>query len=118
MSCGRCWKCREGTGCIREVSFAPSAMPSRHPSAVATVAKDKQWDADMPAYQRLRRNGVQPPRIDDSAELEKRASDQFEIELGTVVPKDMKSRVQEGLAMAKVMDLEVSRPASVEVPGE
>lgn len=104
MGCGRCWKCRESTGCIREVSFAPSAMPNRHPGAVSGVAKDRQWDADMPAYYRLRQNGVQPPRIDDSAALEAYADDQFEIEMGKLVPKEMKSQVQEGLALTSEME--------------
>jgi hypothetical protein len=105
MSCGHCFKCREGTGCIRAVSFAPTAMPNRHPQAVEGVAKDKQWDKDMPAYQRIRRNGVQPRRIDDAAQLETRANDQFEIEMATIVPKNMKSRVQEGLNICKELEL-------------
>lgn len=114
MECGKCFKCREGTGCIKAISFAPSAMPNRHPGAVATVAKDRQWEADMPAYKRLRNNGVQPPRIDDSAALEAHASDQFEIEMGRLVPKEMKAQVREGLAVAR--ELEISRPAGVQVP--
>lgn len=108
MNCGRCWKCREGTGCIRAVSFAPSAMPTRHPTAVSTVAKDKRWEADIPAYQRLRRNGIQPPRIDDCAELEGRATDQFEVEMGKIVPAYAKDRVKQGLAISQEMELRAS----------
>jgi hypothetical protein len=80
-------------------------MPNRHPEAVSTIAKDKQWDADMPAYRRLRHNGVQPPRIDDSAALEAHATDQFEIEMGKLVPSEMKSQVKEGLAIAKELEV-------------
>jgi hypothetical protein len=116
MGCGRCFKCKEGTGCIRAVSFAPSAMPNRHPTAVSTVAKDKAWDADMPAYRRLRHNGVQPPRIDDCAELERKANDQFEIEMGKIVPPEMKSRVREGLAITK--ELELKADQLQRTPGE
>jgi len=105
MDCGRCFKCREGTGCIRAVSFAPSAMPNRHPGAVAGVAKDKTWEADMPAYQRLRRNGVQPKRIDDSAALETRANDQFEVEMAQIIPKHLKSQVKDALAITKEMEI-------------
>ena len=79
-------------------------MPNRHPGAVAGVAKDAQWDQDMPAYKRLRDDGVQPPRIDDSAALEAGATDQFEIEMGKLVPKEMKSRVQEGLAITSQLE--------------
>ena len=114
--CGRCFKCREGTGCIRAVSFAPTAMPNRYPAAVQGVATDKQWDKDMPAYKRIRANGVQPKRIDDAAELESRANDQFEIEMATIVPDNMKSKVKEGLAISR--ELEVTRPKSVEAPSE
>lgn len=111
--CGACWKCREGTGCIRSVSFAPTAMPNRYPTAVSTVAMDARWDKDMPAYRRLRDNGIQPKRIDDCAELETRATDQFEIEMAKIVPKAHKRAVQEGLAITKEMDLQVSRPKNV-----
>ena len=104
MGCGRCFKCREGTGCIRSISFAPTAMPNRYPNAVATVAKDKQWDADMPAYRRLRHNGVQPPRIDDCAALEAHAEDQFEVEMGKLVPEKIRPQVKEGMAIVKEMD--------------
>jgi hypothetical protein len=89
-------------------------MPNRHPQAVATVAKDAQWDLDLPAYKRLRNDGVQPPRIDDSAALEAHATDQFEIDMGKLVPKNMKPQVKEGLAIAK--ELQVARPAGVKVP--
>lgn len=113
MSCERCWKCRAGTGCIRSVSFAPTAMPNRHPEAVRLVATDKRWDQDMGAYRRLRHNGIQPKRIDDCAELETRATDQFEVEMAKIVPKAHKRAVQEGLAITREMDLQVSRPKNV-----
>lgn len=114
--CGRCFKCREGSGCIRAVSFAPTAMPNRYPEATRLVRTDKQWDQDMGAYKRIRDNGVQPPRIDDCAALEAHASDQFEVEMGKLVPKEMKAQVKEGLGLAR--ELEISRPAGVQVPGE
>ena len=110
--CGKCFKCREGRGCIRSVGFQPTAMPNRHPEAVRAVATDKQWDADMPAYKRIRNNGVQPKKIDDSAYLESHATDQYEIELGLIVPKERKAQVQEGLAISK--ELQVARPKGVQ----
>lgn len=72
-----CFGCKLAT-----VSFAPSAMPTRHPEATAIVEKDKRWDKDIPAYQRLRRSGVTPPRIDGSADLEARATTRAEVKLG------------------------------------
>jgi hypothetical protein len=53
-----------------------------HPGAAGGVAKDKRWDQDMAAYSRLRRDGVQPKGIDGSADIEKRATDTFEVDMG------------------------------------
>lgn len=36
----------------------------------------KQFDADMNAYQELRKGGAQPPRVDGSAQLLRDVSDQ------------------------------------------
>jgi hypothetical protein len=102
--CGKCWKCKEGTGCIRSITFAPSAMPTRHPEVKPILDKDKQWERDMPAYKRLRQNGLQPKRIDDSAILETRANDQFEVEMGKIVPDRVKPQVKEGLALVQAME--------------
>ena len=109
--CGRCFKCREGRGCIRSVTFGAVPGGTRKQTVVKINQTDKQWEKDMPAYKRLRHNGLQPKRIDDCAELESKATDQYEVELGTIVPKAYKSRIEEGLAISK--ELEVSRPASV-----
>jgi hypothetical protein len=89
-------------------------MPNRYPEATRIVNTDSRWDLDLPAYKRLRNDGVQPPRIDDSAALEAHATDQFEIDMGKLVPKEMKPQVKEGLAIAK--ELQVARPAGVQVP--
>jgi hypothetical protein len=87
-----------GCKCLT-VSVAPSATPSRHPGAAATVARDRQWDADMPAYARLRANGVQPPRIDGSAELESKATEKLQIEMGT--PNADPKLVREGVRLSQ-----------------
>ena len=90
MTCVNGSQFHDGTaddfGCkLRNISFAPSAMPNRNPHAAATVAKDKRWDRDIPAYQRLRKNGMQPPAIDGSAALETKARTTTEITTGRVV---------------------------------
>ena len=112
--CRRCWKCKEGTGCIRSIGFSQTAMPTRYPETNRIVSTEGRWHEDMGAYQRMRRNGVQPPRIDDCAALETRANDQFEVEMAKIVPKERKSQVKEGLAISR--ELQVARPASVKVP--
>lgn len=70
----------------------------------APTLMEKQWDKDRPAYQRLRANGLQPRSIKGSAALEQRATTQTEVEMGHIFPKEVLSRVEEGMAMSR--DLE------------
>ena len=102
--CGRCFKCREGTGCIRAVSFSATAMPNRFPEVDSTVQMESRWDKDMKAYKNLRHNGLQPPRIDDCAQLETRANDQVEVEIAKIVPKRVMPQVKEGMALSRAME--------------
>jgi hypothetical protein len=46
---------------------------------------ESQWDRDLPAYARLRRQGYQPPRTQGCAELEARAHMPREIEKGRII---------------------------------
>lgn len=67
-------------------------------------AKDKALDKDLASYKRLRNNGLQPKSIDGSSQVEQVVTSQFDIDLGHVVPKEFKTRVQEGFALAKDME--------------
>lgn len=52
---------------------------------VAEVNKtEKQWNVDMPAYKRLRKEGLQPKSIDGSAEMEKKAKHEWQVETGII----------------------------------
>jgi hypothetical protein len=66
---------------------------------------EKKMDADLPAYARLRANGLQPPTTRNSAELEKRANTQMEVEMGKLIAPDLlrrhQSQITEGMAMAR-----------------
>lgn len=55
----------------------------------------------MPAYKRMRDNGLQPPHIDGCAELESRASTQAEVELGRVLSADQIPFAVEGMESAR-----------------
>ena len=73
-----CFGCR-----VASVSIASSATPSRSPGAAhAKWANDteKRWHKDMDAFARLRRDGLQPERIDGCARLEQEAKHRVEIE--------------------------------------
>ena len=78
-----CWQCKIGS-----VQAAPSAMPTRSGGARAVEinATDKRWTTDMDAYKRLRRDGLQPPRIDGAADIEREATTVTQVEHGLKNP--------------------------------
>ena len=58
-----CYACK-----LIGVQLASSAQGK--PAAKLGNMKDAQWDRDMHAYKRLRRDGVQPAHIDGSHKIE------------------------------------------------
>lgn len=66
------------------IGVAPSATPTRgkgwHASQVN--AKEKAWERDLPAYKALRKDGLQPPKIDGSADLQAKATDAGHVTTG------------------------------------
>ncbi len=84
--------------------LAPSALGSK--AAIELVNKDKQWDADMAAYRRLRKDGVQPRTIDGAAVIEKTATEEMEVKMGrTFDSKSKAARFQEGEDISREMGL-------------
>lgn len=60
-----------------------------------TQRREDQLSADLDAYSRLKKNGVQPRGIDGSAHLETRATDKVEIDYGlAATPKGLKKAKQ------------------------
>ncbi len=49
--CGRCWKCKEGRGCIRSVQLDPRATPSRTRRGVPHTP-DPAWERGIPTDDR------------------------------------------------------------------
>lgn len=45
---------------------------------------ERNWNKDMPAYKRLRREGLQPRKIDGAAEVEKKAKEAWQVETGII----------------------------------
>ena len=70
-------------GCkIQSVSMAASAMPTR--SNVGTIDfQTKKSHADVAAYKRLRKDGLQPKMVKGAAALESRAVSKWEIQTNT-----------------------------------
>tara|TARA_R100001015_G_C4627486_1_gene187046 strand:+ start:1546 stop:1938 length:393 start_codon:yes stop_codon:yes gene_type:complete len=84
---------------ISGVNIAPSAMPSRN-SVIdldATKKAEKAKDADMSAYKRLRKSGLQPKSINGSAHLEKHAETKSEIQAGRLYSSDASRKESERL---------------------
>ena len=85
---------------------APSAMQSRN-SVIdfeATKQAEKDKNADMDAYKRLRKNGVQPPSINGSAKLEAKAEEKHEVESGYTFGSSTRRKRGMGLVRDSVME--------------
>lgn len=101
MSCVRgC--CPDEATHFKNVSFiSPETMNGNE--------KDRVLAKNRDAYYRLRHQGLHPPSIDSSAELESRAVDQFEIDTGKLY-KDAEERkkVKEGYEKMQLHQLGVA----------
>ena len=75
---------------VRSIGFGVGTMPTRHPGSQAVEAREKRWEKDMPAYKRMRQQGLQPKTIDGSAHIEAKAETRFEVESGQVLPGQAK----------------------------
>jgi hypothetical protein len=88
-------------GCkLRSLQFNDGPAPQ--------TLMERGWDKDMPAYARLRSDGIQPRHIDGSAELEARLSEgQMEADMRHLFDEDKGftkkdlPRLAEGMAEAQ-----------------
>ena len=74
-----CFGCR-----VAGVSFGANESTTRGAQVKAINQREKGWNRDMPAYKRLRDQGLQPRQIDGAALLESSATEKWQIE-GTTV---------------------------------
>lgn len=65
---------------LRSISVAASAVPSRSVEVAQKELDQKQFAKDAAAYRRLRKDGLQPRRVDGCAEVEKRAETATQVE--------------------------------------
>lgn len=79
----------------RSITVAASATPTRKRTVSAIDAKEKRWDRDMPAYRRLRKDGLQPKSIDGAAKLEQHAESKAEVETGQILNDRQRAQVKE-----------------------
>lgn len=88
-----CYGCKLAT-----VNFGASCTPTRKPVAVADMARESRWNRDIPAFQELRKNGVQPRQIDGCGDVAQSDAERFEIQTGVAVQgKANKERTKDAL---------------------
>lgn len=72
-------------GCkIASVAISSAAMPQRKSHSHGINQTEARWDRDMAAYKRLRNDGLQPRKIDGSAEVESKAKESWQVETGII----------------------------------
>ena len=88
MPCARgcCGSYREH---LLSVSVSAAATPTRNPEFAKSLESRKVFDEDAAAYRRLRKDGLQPERVDGCAALETKAESTVEIEHGRLMPKPL-----------------------------
>ena len=70
-------------GCkVAGIRTGTKSTTSRGARVAEVNTTERGWKKDMPAYKRLRANGLQPKRIDGSAEVERRAQEPWQVETG------------------------------------
>jgi hypothetical protein len=72
-----CFACR-----VSGVRMGANSTTSRGSQVEATNKVERGWQKDMPAYKRMRKEGLQPKRIDGAAEVEKKAEHKWQVETG------------------------------------
>lgn len=72
-------------GCkVAGVRMGTNTTTTRGQRVAEINQTERQWQKDMPAYKRLRRDGLQPHKIDGAAEVEKKAKEKWQVETGIV----------------------------------
>lgn len=69
-------------------AIAADALPNKKHGVRAINQREKNWDRDMPAYKRLRKQGLQPRGIDGAGDIEALADSPLEVEMGKKLGKE------------------------------
>jgi hypothetical protein len=74
-----CFGCR-----VANVRMGANTTTTRGGKVDEINRTEKAWNRDMPAYKRLRQDGLQPKRIDGAAEVERKAKEAWQVETGII----------------------------------
>ncbi len=74
-------------GCkVAGVRMGMNTTTTRGASVGEANAREKRWNADMPAYKRLRQQGLQPRSVDGASFVEKHADHRWQVEGAAALP--------------------------------
>lgn len=72
-------------GCkVANVRVGSNSTTTRGQRVAEVSQTERNWNKDMPAYKRLRKEGLQPRKIDGAAEVEKKAKEKWQVETGII----------------------------------
>lgn len=69
-------------------AIAADALPNKRHGVRSIEATERRWGVDMPAYKRLREEGLQPRSVDGAAMAEAQAQHPLEIDMGRPLGKE------------------------------
>ena len=72
-----CFGCR-----VAGVRMGMNTTTTRGQNVESINKTERNWQKDMPAYKRLRKEGLQPKSIDGAAAVEKKAEHKWQVETG------------------------------------
>ncbi len=104
QSCGGVMRLVLGVGTY----IAASATPNKRARVREIEQTEREWSADMPAYKRMRRRGLQPEHIDGCARLENEVGDQVDLNHRDLITQFGRERVTEGMDQVAVLKAEAS----------
>lgn len=109
-------------GCkVLSLHISPAAMPA-HTEGNGDYAFQRRFnrenEVDMPAYARLRRQGLQPPHIAGSAALERHAAEPWEVQMGRVYQGEERKAYRNLLSAAEGEGANLLEPATTPWTGD
>ncbi len=72
-----CFACR-----VSGIRMGMNTTTTRGQNVESINRTERNWQKDMPAYKRLRKEGLQPKSIDGAAAVEKKAEHKWQVETG------------------------------------
>lgn len=96
LPCDEC--SRPAVMVLSSPAIAADALPNKLHGVRAKNAEERRWDKDMPAYSRLRKDGLQPKSVDGAHLAETNAKDPLEVAMGRPIDAKHLSEVKEAHA--------------------